>query len=247
MNGKKYDLVFSLGAACSCASTLIKANLRQFSSPFDWLFGSDFISRCKILVSDFERFLEEKDLEYSYSERSISCDAYYNKYNKLTFNHDFEAKKELKETYPSVKEKYDRRINRLLQTIQKAKSVLIVYIETPDAKIHSSDDEILSGMQQIHRKYPNKKIDLLYLINDASLAPKQLKKENLSEHIIKIVSNYKDQSASAVSYAVDHFFLLNLLSDYSVKIPFKKVLLTYGIRCIPFKFLRKKLRKKYHV
>ena len=125
-NKKKYDLVFSLGAACSCAQTLIGANLRQFSSPFDWLFGSDFSGRCEILSSNFQRFLEEKDLTYSYSERSVSCDAYYNNYNSLTFNHDFETKKELKETYPAVKEKYDRRINRLLQKIQKANSILIV-------------------------------------------------------------------------------------------------------------------------
>ena len=250
-NRKKYDLIFSLGAACSCAQTLISANLRQFSSPFDWLFGSDFVSRCKILTSDFERFLEEKDLEYSHSERSISCDAYYNRYNDLTFNHDFEAKKELKETFPQVKEKYNRRINRLLQKIQEARTILIVYIETPDIENHSTNKEILSGWRKIHQKYPDKKIDLLYLINDNKMNPKQSEKENLSENVIKIVANYKSRKPNALPHSVNNSILVRLFSRYYLNIPFsqraKRYILTYGIRCIPLKFLRKSLRRKYHV
>ena len=40
---KYYDLAFSLGEACSCADTLVRAGLRKFSCPFDWLFGTDFL------------------------------------------------------------------------------------------------------------------------------------------------------------------------------------------------------------
>lgn len=249
-----YDLVFSLGAACSCAQTLVGANLRQFSAPFDWLWGGDFLDRVRIFTSDFDRFIRKEDLikcHYNNGDQNNLCDVYKNEYTGLVLNHDFQAGIPLEESYPAVKEKYDRRINRLLQTIQKAKSVLIVYIETPDAKIHSSDDEILSGMQQIHRKYPDKKIDLLYLKNDSGMRPKQFTKESLSENIVKIVANYKSQKTDALSYAVDASFLIHLLSGYHLNIPFselvKRRVLAFLIRCIPFKFLRKKLRKKYHV
>lgn len=251
---KQYDLVFSLGAACSCASTLIGANLRQFSSPFDWLWGSDFLGRVKILTSNFEHFLVKEDLiawHYNNGDSKNLCDVYKNEYTGLVLNHDFPADVPLEKSYPDVLEKYNRRIKRLLQKIQQAKSVLIVYIETPDAKVHSTDGEIRLGWQQIHQKYPDKKIDLLYLINDNKMYPKHVIKQNLSENIIKVVANYKSQKTDALSYAVDSTFLVALLSEYHLNIPFaqklKIMFLKYIIRCIPFKFLRKKLRKKYHV
>ena len=54
---KKYDLIFSIGEACSCTSALRLAKLQFKSYPLDWLFGSDFIGRCKILASQFEHFI----------------------------------------------------------------------------------------------------------------------------------------------------------------------------------------------
>ena len=56
---KKYDLIFSMGAACSCSSALRSAELQVASYPFDWLFGSDFCNRANIVVNDFERFLDK--------------------------------------------------------------------------------------------------------------------------------------------------------------------------------------------
>lgn len=39
---KKYDLIFSIGEACSCAEVLRESRLRFYSYPFDWLYGSTF-------------------------------------------------------------------------------------------------------------------------------------------------------------------------------------------------------------
>ena len=120
-----------------------------------------------------------------------------------------------------------------------------------DSENHSTNEEILSGWKQIHQKYPDKKIDLLYFINDNQMSPKQFTKQNLSENVIKITANYKSQEPNNVPYAVDKKFLVNLFSEYDLNIPYaqkiKAKFLKYGINCIPFKSLKKKLRKKYHV
>jgi hypothetical protein len=36
---KKYDLIFSIGAACLASSSIRRNKLQDFSYPFDWLAG----------------------------------------------------------------------------------------------------------------------------------------------------------------------------------------------------------------
>lgn len=254
MTKQKYDLVFSLGEACSCAQTLINTDLRQFSGPFDWLFGSDFVGRCKILASNFDRFIEKGDLEDTGKTNLDThnlCEIYYNKYNDIAFNHDFLKSLSFDDVYTQVKEKYDRRINRLLAQIESASKILIVYIETPNTEKHTSDKDIIAGLDIIHQKYPNKQVDLLYFKSDSQMQLNQFKKEALSENITKITSNYKSQKPNAMPYDVNLRFLARLLSEYRLNLPFikrfKKVSLRCVINCIPIKSIRKNLRRKHHV
>ena len=247
MKKQKYDLVFSLGEACSSTSSLRRAGLQFKSYPLDWLFGSDFIGRCKIVASCFKRFLEYSDLEYSYSERSISCDAYHNKYNDLTFNHDFGAGLDLKQTYPAVKDKYDRRISRLLTSINGSNSVLIVYIETP-VKNHPvvDDNTLIQGCKILAEAFPNTKIDLLYFSHS------ETKKQTvmISNHITRIYDDYKDKHSS-LDYTVTEKRLIKHLRNIKLNIPLsiriKRKIRNVLINLIPFKQIRHNMQRKYHV
>ena len=246
MKKQKYDLIFSIGEACSCTSALRGAKLQFNSYPLDWLFGSDFVGRCKILASRFERFVEKNDLEYTYSERSISCDAYHNKYNDLTFNHDFLSEHELDETHPVVYEKYIRRISRLLESIEKSNRVLVVYIETPikDHKI-VDDKELIRGRKIIADAFPKTTVDLLYFSNSDTK-----KTVRVSDHIIRIYDDYKDKT-SDLDYVVKPDVLIAHLQNFELAVPMsvkirrgsKRVL----INAIPIGKIRHKLQRKYHV
>ena len=252
MSGKlKYDLVFGIGEACSCTQALRTSGLQYTSYPLDWLFGSDFNGRVDILISDFNRFIEQEDLQYSYSERSISCDAYLNNKTQITFNHDFPAKVPLEESYPMVAEKYQRRINRLLNNIKNANSMLVVYIETPNNENHTSDKDIICGWKKIQKKYSDKKIDLLYFMNDTTLSTKNIKKENITTNITKIKANYKSQLPNVLPYVVDNDVLKSALKQYklktSLRFEIKQIIKKTSIKLIPIKSIKKKLRKKYHV
>lgn len=246
---KTYDLIFSIGEACSCTAALRASGLQIASYPFDWLFGSDFIGRCKILASFFERFIEEQDLEYTYSERSISCDAYHNKYNDLTFNHDFLSGKDLSETYPLVKEKYDRRIHRLLSQINKSKKILVVYIETPVKNhIRVLNKDLVGGLEIIKHSFPDKDIDLLYCLNSAD----DYKVYKLADNITVFSTNYKSDNINDLDYVVNPFVLKKILvKNYRLNLPMKykinKFILRKLINFIPIKHIRHKLRNKYHV
>lgn len=255
MTKKKYDFVCSIGEACSCAQSLISANLRTASGPFDWLWGSDFLGRIKILCSDFHRFIEKDDLiscDCNNGDTKNLCDIYKNKYTNLVLNHDFPAGVPLDDSYDTVAEKYERRINRLLSNINSSESVLLVYIETPITDKHTSNADIIEGSEQIKNRWSNKTIDILYFKNDLNLTPKQYELETLSNNIIKITANYKSQNPDAVSYAIDTHFVRDILRKYvKLNLPLSTVLgrymLKFLIKFIPSHTTRVRLRKKWHL
>jgi len=246
-NRKIYDLVFSIGEACSCTQAIRSAGLQLKSYPLDWLFGSNFEGRCEILANRFENFINKKDLEYTYSERSIKCNAYHNIQNDITFNHDFLESVSFDEMYELVKKKYDRRIKRLLKQINKSKNILVVYIETP-TKTHASisDECIIKSVQLVKDAYKNKNFDFLYFSN----VKENFRENNITKDIKKIECAYKDYS-SEYDYTVILEVLTNYLKNYQLKIPksyiVRQKIIKFIINIIPNKAKRKNLRIKYHV
>lgn len=242
-----YNLIFSIGEACSCTEMLRLNGLQINSYPFDWLFGSDYIGRCKILASYFERFIKKTDLEFSYEERSIKCNAYHNLYNDITFNHDFDKNVEFNIMYTEVKSKYERRIARLLKLIKKSKRILVVYIEIPSTvHTHVSDDEILKGYEIIKNSFPSSDIDLLYVKNtDTKTIIKRL-----NNHVTLACCDYKDKT-SELDYCVDFSKLNNIMCNYKLKpalsYRLRRRFLRLFISLILSKKKRRELKEKLHV
>lgn len=245
-----YDLVFSLGAVCFCTHVLRRMNLQLASYPFDWLFGSNLLDRLDMLSNHLEHFIELKDLEYSYTENSIFCDAYYNKSNDLTFNHDFPKGVDVKDSYDEVRQKYDRRIQRLFDNIDKAQKVLVVFIERPNVENSASYEDFALRAEKIRDKYKGKQIDFLYVCPDNQMEIKTYKISEFKKGIIKVTSNYHSPKKEAFDRAPDLHFLRIFLKKYRLKMPWtlrvKRMVLKFFIMRLPHN-LKEKLRKKYHV
>ncbi|HBP26607.1 MAG TPA: hypothetical protein DD611_01295 [Alphaproteobacteria bacterium] len=248
----KYDLIFSIGQACACSSNLRKNDLQFASYPMDWLFGNDLAGRVQILVSRFDRFIDVSDLEYTYSERSISCDAYHNKYNDLTFNHDFAAATPLTETYLGVRQKYERRIGRLLNGIENSERVLAVYMETPDSgKSKYNESDIVKIHDKLQRAFAPTQIDLLYISPDTKL-PHGARRVVLDNSGVRwIVSEYQTKDKSKPSYTPDAHVLAKIFRDYSLNATFgfklRRAILKIVANLILCRKHRRAFRKKYHL
>lgn len=246
-NKKVYDLAFGIGEACSCTQTLRKSNLQIASYPFDWLYGSDFIGRCKILASKFDRFIEKTDLEFAHEERSFKCLAYHNKYNDITFNHDFLKNLNFEEAYKQVKEKYNRRIKRLLEQIKNSSEILIVYIETPTTNHEEIDNKTIIEGYNIIKSAFSKNIDLLYISNNKN------KQEivKISDNITKITNNYKSTKTEDPDWEVNRSKTKSFFKNYCLNLPFsyrvKKQIVSILVSLIPIKHFRHKLERRYHV
>ena len=50
---KEYDFYFSLGGSCATTQILRHCHLQFASYPFDWIAGSDIVSRAQIICSGF--------------------------------------------------------------------------------------------------------------------------------------------------------------------------------------------------
>lgn len=211
---KEYDLIVSLGAACSCTETLRECNLQRYSYPFDWLYGNTFEGRVQLLLSDMKDFINKEDLEKQGEyQRPIPCTIYKNTRNNLVFNHDFPQNSTLDESYTAVFAQYSRRINRLFSQIKKSKSVLFVYIDTPQSTTVLENDEILLKAQRdLQNKFFDTKIDILYISNS-----KKRKYTKLSQNVIKKEFNYALKSYKNLpSYLPNYKQLCKGLREYKL-------------------------------
>lgn len=247
-SSKKYDLIFGLGAACSCTQMLRKKGLQFSSYPFDWLFGSSFNKRIDMLTSDFVDFIRQEDLEYTGANNGQSkhlCDIYYNKANDITFNHDFPANIPLNQSFSQVREKYMRRSRRLISQISSSRRILAVWLETPNCSDKLTDASVLlTGWQKLRSRFPNTEIDLLYISNSQTTS-----EEKPYPHICIIRTDYTRYGAEP--HVVNTRPLVKILSAYKLNCPlfnpslqlpfFDKLLLSL----FPFRKLRRKLIGKY--
>ncbi|PAD35298.1 MULTISPECIES: DUF1796 family putative cysteine peptidase [Terribacillus] len=123
-----YDAVFSLGDLCLGAIQMKKNNLRPFSGPLDWM-GTPLLPKVtQLFEKRFADFMLQENLRIvgKATEQMllVSDDR-----NFVMSSHDFDtAHNSLTHLamYPQVKEKLDRRVNRLLEKLITAQRILFV-------------------------------------------------------------------------------------------------------------------------
>ncbi|MDD3436743.1 MAG: DUF1796 family putative cysteine peptidase [Candidatus Gastranaerophilales bacterium] len=211
---KTYDLIFSIGQACSCTENLRLYKLQNFSYPFDWLYGSNFNGRIEIVKSKFKDFINKEDLTYRHPVKSIFCDAYENKSNGLVFNHDFPAGVELDKSYDEIKAKYDRRIARLLKQIEESQKVLLVYISLPSQKDLPSKYDLIKAQEDVQNTFPNTQCDILYVEHNEKLPLNKFKYEQVSPNVLKISLFNRSLEEGANNYDVHMANLIKVFMNY---------------------------------
>lgn len=188
---KKYDLIFSIGQACSCSSILRQTRLQFASYPFDWVGGITTVGRAKLICNNFKNFMNKEDLEDQKRNNGaigrMCRQVYRNKLTNMDFLHDFEINVPFDEMYKQVKEKYERRASRLVNRIENSKNVLVVLIQVPKRNIIEADESLIETQRLLKEKFTNTNIDLL-CFNCAEDSDFLITK--LSENVAKISYDY---------------------------------------------------------
>lgn len=207
---RKYDLVFSLGAACACTECLRGAGLQFSSFPFDWLFGSTLPRRTDILVDGCDRWLRLEELEHVFSATAIRTEAYRNNATDITFNHDFPAGVPLEESIAGVREKYDRRFARLRGLIARGGHVLAVYVTPPPKGVPPTADEAAYCRRRLSERFPGTAFDVLVLRPGESAAPQV---ERPSEGVTFAAFDYRSRTDTTGANPVDRDRVIGFLKD----------------------------------
>ncbi|MDD3154083.1 MAG: DUF1796 family putative cysteine peptidase [Victivallaceae bacterium] len=191
------DFGFSIGVACAATQSLRAAGLQTFSYPFDWLVGMGMLQRAQMIADkDFAGgFMERAEDLTALGQTNQSpghlCDIYRNRVNQIQFNHDFPAAVPLAESYPSVREKYLRRGERLKRHLTQSSKILIGLVEAHiDNGQHVSDGECLELLQTMREMFPGKEFYLCHLFRTEGLSYRRRRVENVSASVRKITFDY---------------------------------------------------------
>lgn len=211
----KYDLFISIGEDCACTSYLRNCKLQFSSFPFDWLTHATFEKRIEILCNDFH------------------------------FYHDFAQDTPLEVSYPDVREKYNRRIERLYQKINQAKKVLFVWFSRDKVL---SNQQLTDALSKLTNKFSNTDVNLLVLENNFDKTCNEIRKTEISKNITKYsfnittnnFDNALDECMGNKELAYQIFNQYRISSSNFVFAKMKKIL----INLIPSKQKRHELRER---
>lgn len=167
MFNKKFDLIFSLGDNCACTSYIRRFNLQNFSYPFDWVRGGSIRTRVEYLLNGFENFCLKENLEFfektEADHTETKCDFYRDKISGIEFLHDFKSGIPFDEEYSNVIDKYNRRISRLLDEINKSRRVLLIWLSN---QTNLDLNDLQKCYKKLSTKFENKEIYMLILENN---------------------------------------------------------------------------------
>ena len=194
---KKYDFAFSLGAACAASQTLRYAGMQFASYPFDWTGGSDIVTRARLIANDFEHWLDRDRLELTdVLYGSLNASLYRDRVNGITYVHDFPAGCYLEDELPIVREKYRRRITRLIKGLESGKRVLAIYNEIPYRR-PDTDAHILEAYGLLRKRFPKTEIDIVYFAEEPGFC--EPREQALDDHVVKVLVDYHQMACGYVS------------------------------------------------
>ena len=188
---REYDVVFSIGQACACSMTLRTANLQFASFPFDWLAEGTLSTRVDILIRRFDHWLDKEDFVYNGRNPANGLGMFRNAKTEINYIHDFAAGP-IENSYAQVAAKYARRVKRLLDLIEKARRVLVVYINSTKKCLHlaPSPEEVVRAHADLSRAFPNASFDIVHFTLDRSIPFEERSVTTPAEGVTEIRFNY---------------------------------------------------------
>ena len=163
----KYDYVCSIGHYCATGMYLKRHFLRDSSSPLDWvgMGPNGLTTSVGLICSGFRGFLEVDKLSPLVNRRiagsdDLAHDYYLDGATQMMVIHDFPSDIPLRESYPAIRAKYDRRIARMLARLRTSGRSLLVY----QTRIERLEDGlIVAQAKELRSRFGARAVDLLVI------------------------------------------------------------------------------------
>lgn len=241
-NSQHYDLVVSLGGNCAAAHNLLYRGLCTEAFPFDWTYFTSDAAVYQLATGFKQGFKNYAQLK-NFKELPINPShpdriQYEDTYGKIIWANHFSYTKNRVSDYKEVKEKLDRRFNRLLDCIKKSHKILFLF----STSFRIAPDAFLYLHNALHTMYPDKlfKINVLsfdahnnYVFNDG----------NVEICYYKRSMNDADYSTTNPEWQ----FLDKINRFTRARYCIKRGIIRRIIKLIPNTQLRHKMKQKYYI
>ena len=178
---ERFDLVFPLGAGCSCSIMLREKGLQLASFPLDWVgtpdFGAagDIRAKTDIIVGGFKNWFVKENIDRAPEYDSPNFLGYFDRGTRLYFTHDIVVGSDLERGYPSASAKYARRIDRFLKLLAGARRVLAVWVNDPRIQGEVGEEDIRYCLDAFKTAYPKSKFKIIAVNCVPGLAPENMR------------------------------------------------------------------------
>lgn len=200
---KKYDLIFGLGAACSCTQTLRKAGLQLLSFPCDWCGPEDRYAtgepvlhdlciRAKQLCTSFAGCFDPEDFKSCGVDPRNRFLVYRNVKTGCLFNHDIPNGSDFSAAFAEMTAKYRRRTARILKILSTAKDVLIVRLDRPDQLTPTPLDDCRQARAILSERFPGVRFDLILFSFEKGRRFEDRLDEAIENGLRRVTFDYKD-------------------------------------------------------
>lgn len=188
---QSYDCYISIGNNCSAAHHLKEMRLRDFSGPFDWLYGNTLLENMIFIYNRFNNYFCESDFCIC-EARKPHIDV-LNTRTKTRFIHDFESMSDSE--FKEIKDKYKRRQDRLYHLASKlgVQNVFSLYIEgNKDHFEYLNNPYIIAEyIERVREKLHLNRITLL-ILNQSTSTSREIHFSKTQTHTLAIQPISKD-------------------------------------------------------
>ena len=209
---KQYDLIFSLGAACSCTQSLREAGLQLASFPLDWIGVVPPSRKAQWIRDGYPHLFELNDFEVTGKREGHPMLLVRNLRTGLSHPHDFPVGKTVEESYPEVRARYERRIAHFDSLLQRSKNILAVYTTQPnDAPFPASEFE--SCRIILNEKLPDAKIDILAFQHRGGVPAENRIESRPCDGVTVIDFDYHNRNCETIRFGADTKLLSGVLAE----------------------------------
>lgn len=152
--------------------------------------------RAETICNGFVGWFDEKDFSF-HGANTNGKDKYYNGKLDLIFIHDFPQGVPLSQSFPAIKDRYRRRIDRLLELIGRSKSVLAVRMDRHDLPYRTTIDDCTYARNILNARYPGTVFDILLIQPDQEIPIGEHRIERPADGVTRLSLDYRTSKAPA--------------------------------------------------
>lgn len=219
------DFMLSIGPICSPATNMRKNNLRDFSSPLDWMYGYSLETVLHLFKTSFNDFFSEYKVDNSSPCENPGMLKVIDTKNNIISIHHFPENVPISESYTSFIAKKNLRVKRMELLLSNASSIVLV------SNRNETKEDLNKFLVLFSKLYPNLKIRLINIRHDSNMPYDSYKEDVIYENSnLSYVEYYLNDTQQGIRIVGGNSYIwTKILSNYITNSTYEKIKIWYKL------------------